>query len=102
MRFVIIALVSLIANTAIAQTVPKSSGDPLQEICTGFMEQNRLNISGDAQRLCTCLVREVQGKLSRTEMEAYDKAAAAAQPMPQALQAKISGIAVQCLTEAQK
>ncbi len=92
----------LLASGANAQTLPKTSGDPLMEICSGFLEQNRLNVSGDAQRLCTCLVREVKGKLSAAEMETYDKYAAAAKPLPDALQNKISGIAVQCLTEAGK
>ncbi len=89
------------ASVTNAQTVPKNSGDPLQDICSGFLEQNSLKVSGSAAKLCSCLVREVKGKLSRTEMEAYDKANAAAKPLPAALQEKIGTIAVQCLTEAQ-
>jgi len=100
MRSVIAVAVMLCASAAFAQTAPKTSGDPLEEICSGFLEQNSLQIGGSAQKLCTCLVREVKGKLSRAEMETYDRANAAAKPLPPALQDKISGIAVQCLTEA--
>lgn len=101
MRHLIAALLFFgSACFAHAQTVPKTSGDPLEEICSGFLQQNNLTISGSAARLCTCLVREVKGKLSRSEMEAYDRANANAQPLPPALQEKITGIAVQCLTEA--
>jgi hypothetical protein len=99
MRAAFVAALFL-SSAVTAQTLPKTAGDPLMDICSGFLEQNRLNVSGDAQRLCACLVREVTGKLSRGEMETYDKYAAAAQPMPPALQNKISGIAVQCLNEA--
>ena len=105
MRLFLIALTLVCAtaaqnHTAQAQTLPQSTGDPLHDICSGFVSQNNLTISGDVQRLCTCLVREVKGKLSTAEMEVYDKNTSAAQPLPQALQAKISGIALQCLTEA--
>jgi len=101
MRSLIAVAFVLCATVAQAQTVPQGSGDPLQDICSGFLEQNSLKISGSAAKLCTCLVREVKGKLSRAEMEAYDKANAAAKPLPAGLQDKITGIAVQCLTEAQ-
>jgi hypothetical protein len=90
----------LFALPALAQTMPKTSGDPLEEICSGFLEQNGLKVSGDMGRLCGCLVREVKGQLSRAEMENYDRLNAAGRPLPPALQNKISGIAVQCLTAA--
>lgn len=70
------------------------------EICSGFLDQNGLQISGDAKRLCTCLVREVKGKLSEDEMRVYDQLNQAGRPLADALQSKITGIAVQCLTEA--
>ncbi|MDX2144799.1 MAG: hypothetical protein SFV19_15700 [Rhodospirillaceae bacterium] len=92
----------LLALPAMAQTLPKTSGDPLQEICSGFLEQNNLTISGDVGRLCSCLVREVKGQLSRAEMESYDRLNAAGRPLPPALQNKITGIAVQCLTAAKQ
>jgi len=101
MRIMIVVAALLCAGHAMAQTLPQGSGDPLEDICSGFLEQNSLKVSGSAKKLCTCLVREVKGKLSRAEMELYDKAAAAAKPLPDALQTKISNIAVQCLTEAQ-
>jgi hypothetical protein len=97
-RLIVAAL--LMSAASQAQTLPKTSGDPLEEICSGFLEQNSLQIGGSGAKLCTCLVREVKGKLSRAEMETYDRANAAARPLPPALQEKISGIAVQCLTEA--
>ena len=101
MRSMIAVVLFCFASIANAQPAPKNSGDPLQDICSGFLEQNNLKVGGSAAKLCGCLVREVKGKLSRPEMEAYDKANAAAKPLPPALQEKISTIAVQCLTEAQ-
>jgi hypothetical protein len=101
MRSWIAAALILCASAVSAQTAPRqSSGDPLEEICSGFLQQNNLTIGGNAGKLCTCLAREVKGKLSRSEMETYDRANSDAQPLPPALQEKISGIAVQCLTEA--
>ena len=100
MRTMIALVVLLLSGVAHAQSLPNNSGDPLQEICSGFLEQNNLSIGGSVAKLCTCLVREVKGKLSRSEMETYDKFNAAAKPLPPALQDKISGIAVQCLTDA--
>jgi hypothetical protein len=96
------AMVALVmmTMTAQAQTLPKSSGDPLAEICSGFVEQNNLTVSGDVGKLCGCLVREIKGQLSRAEMETYDRLNAAGRPLPNGLQAKITGIAVQCLTAA--
>ncbi|MBL8628843.1 MAG: hypothetical protein JNM81_04400 [Rhodospirillaceae bacterium] len=102
MRALLIAAAVLASSVASAQTLPKSSGDPLVEICSGFLEQNRLTVGGDMALLCNCLVREVKAKLSSAEMETYDKYNAAAKPLPPALQNKISGIAVQCLSEAQQ
>jgi hypothetical protein len=89
------------ASVSPAQTLPKTSGDPLEEICSGFLEQNSLKVGGDMAKLCTCLVREVKGQLSRTEMETYDRLNAAAKPLPNALQNKVTNIALQCLTAAQ-
>jgi hypothetical protein len=101
MRSWIAAALILCASAASAQTAPRQGGgDPLEEICSGFLDQNNLSIGGNAGKLCTCLVREVKGKLSRREMEVYDQANAVAKPLPPALQEKITGIAVQCLTEA--
>lgn len=39
----------LLASTApaAAQTLPKNSGNPLEEICSGFLEQSGQGISGD-------------------------------------------------------
>ncbi len=102
MRALLFITAMLVSAAAHAQTLPKTSGDPLMEICSGFLEQNRLTVSGDAAKLCGCLVREVQAKLNRSEMEAYDAATGAAKPLPPTLQNKIAGIATQCLTEAQK
>lgn len=93
--------VVLCALAAPALAQPQTGNDPLLEICSGFLEQNSLKVSGDAARLCNCLVREVKGKLSRSEMETYDRLNAQSRPLPPALQNKISNIAIQCLTEAQ-
>ncbi|MDX2222178.1 MAG: hypothetical protein SFV21_05490 [Rhodospirillaceae bacterium] len=95
--FVVGVAVILAAAAGAAQAPP---GDPLMGICSGFLAQPGVAISADANRLCTCLVREVKAGLSRAEMETYDRANAAGQPLPAALQGKITGIAVQCLGEA--
>lgn len=84
------------------QSPPKSSGDPLMEICSGFLEQSGQGVSGDKGRLCTCLVRETKARLSEPEMKAYNRAAETGQPPPEAVMQKVIGIATACLTEAQK
>lgn len=95
--FVFAVAAWLAVSAAAAQTPP---GDPMMGLCAGFLAQPGVAISADATRLCTCLVREVKGRLSRAEMEVYDRATAAGQALPAELQGKITGIAVQCLGEA--
>jgi hypothetical protein len=99
-RRAVLLLPLLLAAPAATQTPPRTAADPLTEICAGFLDQNSLKVGGSADKLCGCLVREVTGQLSRSEMETYERFNAAARPLPSALQAKISGIAVQCLNEA--
>lgn len=94
---IIVAVAACLAASAGAAQAP---GDPLMGICSGFLAQPGVAISADATRLCTCLVREVKGRLSRAEMDTYDRANAAGQALPPEVQAKITGIAVQCLGEA--
>jgi hypothetical protein len=96
--WILAAVMVLVVHMAQAQR--PAGADPLLQLCSGFLDQNGVAIKGDANRLCGCLVREVQGKLSRPEMETYDRANAAGQPLPASLQNKITGIAVRCLTEA--
>lgn len=92
---------ALIAGvSASAQTLPKNSGDPLQEICTGFLAQSGAGIAGDHTRLCTCLVTETQKRLTREEMVAYDKANQTGQQPPAEVMQKVMGIATTCLTQA--
>ena len=83
------------------QSLPKTSGDPLMEICTGFLQQGQ-SVSGDQAKLCTCLVRETKGRLSEAEMKAYNQATSTGQQPPPAVLNKVIGIATTCLTEAQK
>jgi hypothetical protein len=91
--FVLAAL--LVASTASAQTK-----DPLQEICTGFLNQGGASVGGDHARLCTCLVGETQKRLTRQEMEIYNKAATTGQEPPPAIMQKVVAIATLCLTQA--
>lgn len=97
------AFAAVIAGpTAAQQSLPKSSADPLQEICQGFLAQSGQGISGDRNRLCTCLARETKGRLTEPEMRAYARAAETGQPPPDAVMQKVLGIATTCLTEAAK
>ncbi len=104
-RHIWLALVSaaaLIAAPAYAQQrPPRTGGDPLSEICTGFLQQGQ-SVSGDQAKLCTCLVREIKGRLSEAEMKAYNQATSTGQAPPPAVLDKVIGIATACLTEAQK
>ena len=100
----LIAIFSLFAFPAFAQSASKSpggaAGDPLGEICTGFLDQSGAGVSGDRNRLCTCLVRETKARLSRPEMEAYNRATQTGKSPPPAVMEKVMGIATACLTEA--
>jgi hypothetical protein len=100
MRHILSLILVFAAVPAAAQTLPKSSGNPLEEICTGFMDQSGQGISGDRNKLCTCLVRETQSRLTRGEMEAYAKASEAGQQPPPQVMEKVVGIATMCLTDA--
>jgi hypothetical protein len=95
------ALLLVAAAPALAQqTVPKNSGDPLQDICTGFMEQSGQGVSGDRNQLCTCLVRETKSRLTVEEMKIYSKAGETGQAPPPAIMEKVMSIATTCLTAA--
>lgn len=83
------------------QNLPRNSGDPLMEICSGFLQQGQ-GVSGDQAKLCTCLVRETKGRLTQAELQAYNQATASGQQPPPAVMQKVIGIATACLTEAQK
>lgn len=84
------------------QSVPKPASDPLQEICSGFLQQSGQGISGDRNRLCTCLARETKSRLTEPEMRAYSRATETGQAPPEAVMQKVMGIATTCLTEAAK
>jgi hypothetical protein len=88
------------ALPGLAQTLPRGSGDPLQDICTGFMEQGGQAVSGDRNKLCACLVNETKARLTLKEMEIYAKAGETGQPPPPAIMEKVIGIATVCLTTA--
>lgn len=90
--------ITLLPLQGLAQTLPKSSGNPPQEICTGFLAEVGQGVSGDRNKLCTCLVRETQSRLTALEMEAYSKAAENGQQPPPAVMEKVIGIATACLT----
>ena len=96
----LLLLVLLAAGTASAQTLPKTPGDPLQEICTGFLAQSGAGVGGDHARLCTCLVGETQKQLTRQEMEIDNKATSSGTEPPAAIMQKVVGIATMCLTQS--
>lgn len=87
----------LAGGAAYAQTAAQ---DPLKEICSGFLAQGAGTVGGDHERLCTCLVRETQKRLTRQEMEIYNKAATSGEPPPPAIMEKVVGIATVCLTQS--
>ena len=82
------------------QTVPKASGDPLQAICTGFLDQSGQGVAGNRDRLCSCLARETKGRLTEAEMKAYNRASQSGQAPSEAVMQKVLGIATYCLTQA--
>ncbi len=96
-RSLVFLSVLLFCGAAFAQAVPN---DPLKEICTNFLAQGAGSVGGDPQRLCTCLVSETQKRLTRQEMEIYNKAATSGQQPPPAIMDKVVGIATTCLTQS--
>ena len=100
-RFVLAALLIVSSATAQAQTLPKSSGNPLEEMCTAFLEQGGAGVSGNHGTLCSCLVREIQARLTRAELEAYNKASESGGEVPPAIMQKVLAVASTCLTQAQ-
>lgn len=83
-----------------AQALPGGSGDPLKDICTGFLQQSGAGVSGDRGVLCACLVAETQKRLTHEEMVAYAGAAETGAPPPPAVMRKVLGIASACLARA--
>jgi hypothetical protein len=101
MKFIVpFAFVIAVSLPAAAQTLPNASSDPLKDICTGFLGQSGQGISGDQNKLCACLVRETQSRLTKTEMEAYARAGQTGQQPPPAVMQKVMSVATACLTEA--
>ena len=99
MKIVLVALLIAVSTTpVIAQQSLGGSGDPLQEICTGFMEQSGQGVSGNRNTLCACLVSETKARLTVSEMEIYVKAGKAGQSPPPAIMEKVLGVATTCLT----
>jgi hypothetical protein len=92
------AVFMLAAASSMAQTLPKTSGDPLKDICTSFLEQGGQAVSGNRDNLCTCLVRETQSRLTPQEMEIYHKAGTTGQAPPPEIMNKVLGIATHCLS----
>ncbi|MCC6912975.1 MAG: hypothetical protein IT566_04680 [Rhodospirillaceae bacterium] len=92
----LVFLALLVGGGAAAQVAK----DPLQEICTGFLAQSGAGVSGDRQKLCSCLVAETQKRLTRKEMEIYHQAMASGGEPPPAIMEKVVGVATVCLTQA--
>ncbi|MEQ9448685.1 MAG: hypothetical protein RLN70_07210 [Rhodospirillaceae bacterium] len=96
----IFGLVLAIPSMGRPQQLPQASSDPLMGICSGFLAQSGQSVSGDTQKLCSCLTRETQGQLTRAEMQAYSQATASGRPPPERVMQKVMNIATQCLGEA--
>ena len=92
------ACVGLVGRPALAQT---AAPDPLLSLCAGVLSQGGAGISGDGDKLCTCLVRQTQDRLSSSEMVAYSEATLAGREPPPAVMEKIMSIATGCLAAAQ-
>ena len=96
---VLIALM-LVLSGSIAREADAQQ-DPLSAICQGFLSSSGAPAPGNANVLCSCLVKEVQENLSAAEMQAYQTATQSLQPLSQSVQTKITAIAVKCLSQAQ-
>ncbi len=98
----LISIVSLLAMTAAPafaqQSVPQAQVDPLQSLCSGFIEQSGQHVSGDAAKLCTCLVRETKARLTPQEMADYSKASESGGTPPPAVMEKVIAVATACLS----
>lgn len=104
MRRTILYFMIVIAGAAapsVAQAQRQGSSDPLVDICTGFLAQSGQGVSGDTNRLCACLTRETQSRLTRREMELYSQATSQGRAPPDTVMQKVLGIATRCLAEAQ-
>ena len=95
-------IVSFLAMTVLPafaqQPLPQSSSDPMQSLCTGFLEQSGQGVSGDRNKLCACLVRETKARLTPQEMQAYNKASETGQTPPPAVMDKVIAVATTCLS----
>lgn len=95
---IVATLVVLASGPAVAQrTAAGPTADPLQNICTGFLDQAGQGVSGDRAKLCECLVRETKARLTAQEMATYNKAGETGQPPPPAIMEKVLAIATTCL-----
>ena len=103
-RAIAVALILplLVALSAAAQNTPQApaSADALKGICTAFIDQSGQKVGGDANRLCTCLVRETKSHLTEDEMRSYSAAVTSGQAPPDAVLQKVLGIAQTCITES--
>jgi hypothetical protein len=97
-----ILIVSLLAMTivpAFAQQSPSQApNDPLQSLCSGFLEQSGQSVSGNANKLCACLVRETKARLTPQEMAVYSRASETGQTPPPSVMEKVIAVATTCLT----
>ncbi len=96
MTKILVFLALLVGGGVFAQVAK----DPLQEICTGFLAQSGAGVSGDRQKLCSCLVTETQKQLTRQEMELYHQAMTSGGQPPPAIMEKVVDVATVCLTQA--
>jgi hypothetical protein len=98
----VLALAASVMTVQAQSTVaPSTGGNPMLSICSDLLAQGVGTVSGDKNKLCTCLVHETSTKLSIAEMEAYSKASLNSQAPPQDVMNKVMAIATRCLREAQ-
>lgn len=100
-RSIFISILLVFFGTAAPATGQQRQGaDPLLDICSNFLAQSGQGVSGDSNRLCQCLTRETQRRLTRREMELYSQATSQGQAPPEVVMQKVVGIATRCLAEA--
>jgi hypothetical protein len=102
-RGILLLTFTLGAAHARAQGLSSSQGggNPLLAMCGGMLAEGAAGVSGDKNRLCTCLVRDTSAKLTHEEMMAYAEASTNSQAPPPAVMNKVMAIATACLQEAQ-
>jgi len=98
----LITLFSLVCITSLPSQAAKlpSVGNAHEKVCQTFLSQSGMSVGGSSTILCSCLVNEIQSKLSTNEMRAYQASSSGGKALSPALQQKVTQIASACLIKA--